>query len=531
MRHIILNTLAALAATAALTACSDWDDHYEADGSDASTTLWEEITARADLSDFASVLENTMVFRQHKKTSTSYADMLKGGRSLTVMAPVNGTFNSDSLILLTATAAGDSAVERFFTMNHLSQTLNSASSATTSFRMLNDKKSTITADGVNGIGFVESNISTQNGVLHVMESQLPYKRTVYEALTQIDRFQPIGEYIASYNEDEFDADASVSSGNVDGVPVYVDSVVNERNRMLEEIGLLTSEDSTYAVVVPEAEGWEKAWEEISPYFRFPSTVEKGDSLQKYYTGNALLAHGVFCTAHQPSINDSIVSVSWTRSNWKYGVQYDPYGANGIFTRANGTEECSNGTLYYYDEWPLEPTKTFFQQVEVEAENTAYITDYTRCTYSIRSLVADSISQGSYLDVQPTTGTANWVLTYKVNNTLAGKYDVCVRVLPKTVESASGDMRPSKFRAQVNYLDEDGNAASYNNNNTTYTTDPTRVDTIVVAEALQLPTCNYDQDNTAVTVQITLNIGTRETATYNRRMYLDQIFLRPSTSNE
>ena len=110
-----------------LTSCTDWDDHYENEAANSSDlTLWDAIKQRDDLSDFAQVLENTMVFRQHKKTSVSYADVLKGGRSFTLFAPVNGTFNKDSLLSLVTTAKGDSAVERFFIMNHLAQNLVSA---------------------------------------------------------------------------------------------------------------------------------------------------------------------------------------------------------------------------------------------------------------------------------------------------------------------------------------------------------------------------------------------------------------------
>ena len=94
-----------------LSSCSDWDDHYENEAANsAELTLWDAIQQRSDLSDFAQVLEKTMVFRQHKKTPVSYADLLKGGRSFTLFAPVNGTFNKDSILSLVTTANGDSAV-------------------------------------------------------------------------------------------------------------------------------------------------------------------------------------------------------------------------------------------------------------------------------------------------------------------------------------------------------------------------------------------------------------------------------------
>ena len=77
-----------------LTSCSDWNDHYEgtADAAEGAT-LWEQLKANPQLSDFCNVLEQTKVYRMHKKTPVSYADLLNGGQAFTVMAPVNNTFN------------------------------------------------------------------------------------------------------------------------------------------------------------------------------------------------------------------------------------------------------------------------------------------------------------------------------------------------------------------------------------------------------------------------------------------------------
>ena len=86
-----------------------WDDHYDATaGPGSELTLWQTMKQQSQLSDFCQVLEQTKVFRQHKKTATSYAQLLDGGQSFTVLAPVNGTFNKDSLLRLVQTAVGDS---------------------------------------------------------------------------------------------------------------------------------------------------------------------------------------------------------------------------------------------------------------------------------------------------------------------------------------------------------------------------------------------------------------------------------------
>ena len=85
----------------ACTSCSDsWDDHYDTATSGSEQTLWHEISANSNLSDFSSVLSNTYIYRHHKKSTVSYADLLNSGQAFTVWAPQNGTFNKDSLISL-----------------------------------------------------------------------------------------------------------------------------------------------------------------------------------------------------------------------------------------------------------------------------------------------------------------------------------------------------------------------------------------------------------------------------------------------
>lgn len=523
---------ALLTALATFTSCSDWDDHYEGGGVESSNaTLWEQIAAREELSDFSEVLNSTMVFRQHKKTAVSYAETLQGGRSLTVFAPVNGTFNKDSLIALTQTAQGDSAVERFFVMNHLASTLRSASDTTVSFRTLNWKRVDMQSDKVGGVAIMDRNLHCKNGVMHILQQVMPYKYTIYEALTHMDEFQPAGQVLSSYNEDVFNENASVSSGVVDGVPVYVDSVIYERNKLMERIGQLNAEDSSYLALVPTVDGWNRAWQQAASYYKFSSSLEKSDSLQRYWTSRAMFDDAIFSMKWQKSPKDSLVSVQYSSSNPEYHVFYNPYEADGIVGKSYKKYECSNGTLCFYDEWPFTPEQTYFQKIEQEAEQTWNISNYDLCTVNGRAHTADSISEGAYLDIVPRRGTDNWKVTHKLHNTLAGAYDFCIIVLPKTVENPRGDKRPNKFNVTINYIDEDGTPRTYNCDGKTFTNDPLVTDTIVVAENFKLPACNYDQNNDKVSITITCNISAREQARYNREMYLDCIFLRPRAEAE
>lgn len=525
--------LAAIAATGVVS-CSDWDDHYDNSSIEGgNTTLWEQISANPELSDFAEVLQNTMVFRHHKKTSVSYAQVLGGGQSLTVLAPVNGTFNKDSLIALTQTAQGDSAVEMFFVKNHLATKLRSSNDSVQSVRLMNGKRITISNGSVNGIAIKESNLHGKNGVMHIMQSEMPYTYTIYEALNYVPDFKETsGVLLSSYNEDYFYEDASISSGIVDGIPVYVDSVINERNIMMNAIGLLNAEDSVYSVTVPTNAGWQKAWEKAKEHFTYPTSMEKRDSLQKYWAFRGMMDDAVFSKTIQASPQDSVKSAWYDKNYPEYHVFYKPYAPDGLFGKAKGVRECSNGKLYYYDEWPFTPEQTYFRKIEQEAEQTWMITTYKSCKYTTRSASGDSISKGSYAVLTPTSGTANWSATYRLNGTLSGAYDFCVVLLPKNVDNPSNQLRPYKFKAIINYIDENGVEQHYRcNGGKDFTNDKNKVDTVVVAEGFKLPACNYNQNNDKISITIACSISAKENSKYWREMYLDCIFLRPNEATE
>ena len=519
-----------------LASCSDWNDHYEgtADAASEGATIWQQMKATPELSDFCDVLEQTKVYRMHKKTPVSYADLLSGGQSFTVLAPVNNTFNKDSLLQLVQTVRGDSAVEKSFVQNHITRSLVSSSPNNAKMLMLNMKHMTMENGLVENTPVKLANTKSSNGMFHILQHALPYKHNILEMLCDNPQLTDIGANIMSFNEDIFDPTSSVSNGVIDGVPIYVDSVVYERNRLLENVGLLDAEDSTYLVVVPTTEGWREIYNETSQYFLYDKSVEKRDSLQQYYTMSALLEDAVFNMTDQKSIQDSLISVPYLRTNQSfekgkkvYHVFQKPFEEGGILYGANKLD-CSNGRIYTTPKWSFKPTDTFFKELRTEGESTWMLTQERDCSYNIRRQIADSISSGSYLQIIPKSGTSNWELTFRISNTLAGDYDICMVLLPQSVAGLNNG-KPCKFKATINYVDEDNNAQSFNCNNTQFESNAERVDTIVVAEGFHFPTCNYDQNEVKVTVKLQCSILARETSRYSREMYLDCIYLRPRTS--
>lgn len=530
--------------SAGFTACSDWDDHYEgtADATDASSSLWQQMEANPQLSDFCEVLKNTMVYRMHEKKPVSYADILKGGQAFTVLAPVNGTFDKASLLEKVQTVTGDSAVEKSFVQNHLLRRLVSITPNSAKLLRVNQKWLHLADGKVEDVPVVQSNIHAHNGVLHVIQDALDYKHNLYEMFCDNPSLQTIGSRLRYFDEDYFDDAASVSSGVVEGVPVYVDSVVYERNRLLESIGKLKSEDSTYVVVAPTTEGWNEAWDKAVNYFQFKETIEKRDSLQQYFTVRALLEDAVFNMTEQKSPQDSLISVpynnttrSFSKGKQVYHLFQKPFDQGGILYGAEPLE-CSNGTLYTTQKWPFSPLDTYFKEIYVEGENNSLIIDYDKCIYGTRQLATDSISEGKYLRISPIGATDNWTITYQVNNTLSGNYDIYAVVLPKSVYNQTNpDLHPNKFKATISYVGLDGKTETYAcktvDDKTEFQNDPERVDSILIAENFHFPACNYGQSDLMVTVKISCSITARQTSSYAREMFLDCIYLRPRLNDD
>ncbi|MBR5698619.1 MAG: fasciclin domain-containing protein [Prevotella sp.] len=529
---------------AAVTSCADWDDHYDpttAQTANAQLTLWKQLQQNPQLSDFCQVLQQTKVFRNHKKTAVSYADLLDQGQTFTLVAPVNNSFNRDSLLQLVQTNQGDSIVEKTFIMNHLSRSTTSlgseAASSPSVMLMLNSKHLAGNSQAIEGVAVTTPNIHARNGILHVALRPMPYRQNLYEALSFEPQLSSIGAMLRQYEHDRFDPDASVSAGIVEGVPVYVDSVVVEENTLLQRIGYINAEDSTYWVLAPTQQAWQKAFDEAAQYFQYDETVLKRDSIQQFWTLRALLDDAVFNYTEQQSPTDSLISVPY-RANRNYNTTrrhvyhrfLKPFEPGGILY--NTTQiPCSNGILYTTDQWPFSPTETYLRELWSEAEQVQYITADKDCSYNIRRLAADSISESGYLQIIPRTATANWDLTMRVNNTLSGTYDICAIILPKAVANPNNpDLKPNKFKATISYVDMEGKTQTFNCNNTQFQNDPLRVDTVVIAEAFQFPTCNYDQNDIKVTVKLQCSILARETSRYAREMFLDCIYLRPRKVN-
>lgn len=547
--------LAGGVASGVLSSCSDWSDHYE-DGNGvtgSNTTLWEEIQNDPQLSDFAEVLSAIRITRQNKATTTSYAENLMGGRAYTLLAPVNGTFDKNALIQQAMMSnSGDSAVEKSFAMNHILNSPYSIGGTKDGQKLLllNKKYAVFSGNKVNNINIRQSNIHCKNGIMHILEEPLPYSYNIYEALTNLPQFKDAaGVVLKKYNIQEFD-EAATKAGNTEigqeeGLTIYADSVMREVNKMVDALARLKDIDSVYYVTVPSAEGWNKAWQEAKDAFKYPApVVEKADSLQEYYAYRALMDDAIYSmTTVNGKQNDSIVSVKYNSKNWDFDprlhVFQKPYEAGGVLNGAEKVIDCANGKIFQMKEWSLDATKTYHKFIEVEGESyesyrlslpdSKFTVDPVKYTpkYEVTTAGGDSISKGRFIILSPNAlySTNNWNTTIRIPNTLSATYDVKIVLLPVSVKSSSEKARPVKFKAILNWIDENGNSVSEKINKE-FQNDPYKVDTITIKEDWELPACSYNMTNNGIGLTLETTVGGRETGKFTRNMYLDAIVLTP-----
>ena len=523
----------AVAVTLAFMACSDeWDDHYDASLAPSDQTLLQVAKSHSNLSDFVEVLNATHVFTNNKITKVTYADLLNADQSLTVWAPVNGTFNKDSLLRECQTLKGDSMVGRHFIANHISHFLYTMGTSTnTNVRMLNNKQMHLGATALEGVNVNNQhyNLPATNGLLHLLDGSEAFNYNVYEGVTTLKRYAFLGEYIKSFEEMELDEEASVQSGIVDGVKVYSDSVMLLKNILFNAFGEINTEDSTYVMLMPTEEQWNDIYNEALGYFNYGS-IEKADSIQKYWTYRKLMSDLFINKNMQHAIKDSVFTTSYTRREPEYHVYYKPLAEGGLLSSTYIADSlaCSNGSIYNLRNWPFQPEQLYFQPVEVEAEREANILHYSECTFNYRMASADSIS-GGYLDIVPQTTSSNWAVDFEIANTLAGTYDVCLVLLPKTAYNVnSRDFKPNKFNSSITYTELDGTKTTIQFEDEK-TNDPYKVDTLKLG-TVTFPVCNYGQDVVTVNLHLECKISRRE-PTYSREMYLDQIYLKPTKKEE
>lgn len=507
-----------------LTGCSDtWENHYDDPQKLGTQSLMTIIDEDPQLTNFSKILKTTHLYTNDRRSSVTYADLLNADQSLTVWAPVDGSYNADSLLALCQTVKGDSGVATHFVCNHIARSLHGMNSTSNdNVRMLNDKYVPVTASNVGGSAATKTNIPAKNGLLHKLAKDAFYYYNIYDAITSLDEYAHFGTELLRFERRELNEDASVVADIINGQKIYSDSVTYKYNYLFRYFDAVNQEDSTFFMLAPSKKAWDKVYNEAKNYFCY-NNLEKGDSVQSFWTTVSLLQDLFYNENIQKAPKDSLVSTSYSAYSWPYNVYYDPYGPDGIITRSNvsSVRECSNGYIMNIDSWPFDMKNLYFHPITVQGEATWNMVKYTDCSCDVASAIGDTISGNAYLNIK-SKSNKNWDITYNVGGTLSGTYDVCAVVLPRTVyRKTSKDDRPNKLYGVVTYKDSVERTIEFPE---PAISSGVTVDTICLGR-VTLPVCNYGQKDPNLKVTIKCVLARTETD-FTRDCMLDCIYMRP-----
>lgn len=490
-------------------ACSD--DHFDVVVTEsASASIWENMEAQTDLSNFVEILENTQVMRtdNDQNATISYAQLLSSSQNFTVWAPVDGSYDAQRYldILKEAKDVKNTDPARFrelnrevevqFVRNHIARSNYEATAAPQTVRLMNDKRCEYTVgDSFNGVKLSGNVIPASNGMLHKLSAVSPFAFNIFDYLAENPDWSAINEYIHSQDTLIFDETSSIEGTIIDGEMVYVDSVFNEQTPLMSYLGSVSSEDSMYVGVLPTNEAWNKAYEKYKTYYQYGESYDhefnsetgrfintgsaaykvNADSLQEVRTKNAMLSD-LFFTATQFSTIDladsaSIVSTilnadSLQSTGWDYIYNPNAPGRNPYFGAAdNKPLKASNGYIFTVDDLAIEASKSWQNEINEEGESLSYIyisggmglsmslTEATR-NDSITGVVHEE-SYGRY----ERSGVGQMYVEFSLSGVMSAKYDIYAVMLPSEINRdyigalGEGVEEQIVFDAEL-YMDDD-----------------------------------------------------------------------------
>lgn len=556
--------MAFLAAGAMTTACSDWDDHYDNNGvsGSASETIWENVKANANLSQFADLM--------HK---AGYDEVINTTQTYTVWAPLNGTFNYDSLNALPL-----NNLKQHFAMNHVARFNYPASgSVDAAVTMLNKKVMPFLGNGTytfNGVEVVSPNVASSNGMLHVTNGMANYMANLFESLDSMALpIDSISRYFHNYDQKVLDEANSVKGPVVDGRLTYLDSVFVEQNILLYlHKAMIHLEDSNYTMLLPSDEAWQKAYKAVKSCFNYkpftfvkdiPQTNLKKATAENYDTGstkldfdllNDSIIHYMICKDlffnnnlyHNRVLNDlqtgdklSVDSLVNTDRSIFYGTD-----ASDMFADARRIDK-SNGSMWLTDSLRLRPWLTYNPIIKIQGEYGAAKSYNAGATTIVPISKAEqnpdiqgNVSNGYYLTVTPSAPASNPEAIFYLPEVRSTTYAVYVCFVPENINASTytDNVRPNIVQVTMGYNDLKGKPQEQVlkvGTKSLFQSDITKVDTVYVGD-FTFPLCyfatgisNVTQASYAPYIRINSRAtGKPNVSPYDRNLRIDYIMLVP-----
>lgn len=408
------------------------------------------------------------------------------------------------------------------------------------------------------------NIASVNGTVHLLEAYIPYAYDLKEIIDVYPELSMMHDYIADKDTLVFLEDNSVKGSIVDGKVQYVDSVFVEDNKVMPLIA--TQADSLTAAIYFTNNAWAEAVERVKKFFQFKPAYAyldernnlytdsiDADSLQMAAAVQAIFSNMYYSLHEQKGFNvadasvesvknffetaDSLVSTETYERSWPYH-QYAPL-CNEL-TDHQTPIEASNGYAFLVDKFNFKANKAWHFDLIYDAEggyllNKQYSKSLStssengvRQTVSVGNRnpnVAGVVRGDAYQQFIPSSSAANPTVTFNLLNVLSGTYDIYVVMVPENmVDVANTAPKANKFNATLTYdYDDKGKqktvtsidgVGAESGTATVYTTDVTKVDTILLFKDFKFDVCYADINNSRPMLTLTsaLKLSDRKTCT-------------------
>ena len=526
-------------------------------------TLYDEITADKELSDFVEVLKacNIPSSKDDYNTIIDVADSLfNTSRVYTVWAPVNGSFNKDSLIARVAAGYREDVMKTFVgshVANFLKPAKGNFGKEGELILMLNEKKLLFAGsykeeDGYtfNGRRLKSVNNRVRNGIIHKLETASEYQYNIWEYIwiyskdAQVYKVDSLVNYLYSFNDTTFSEWMSIPGPIVNGAETYLDSVFLFDNELLNKYGgvsALNNEDSLYTFYMPTNEAWDKMIAQAEKHFNYvvtPTITDSVlvDSLREYYPRFNIIKYLTYSENEQVFVQDkdSIMPAQCQGPRKRFA-------RSDVEKNVVETKELSNGTMKVVSEFPYSVFDLWHDTIRIEAEALSYmdndltvdknwVTKYTVYDKDINKKAGNKLSGSQYI-VLGDDNNSFTDLYYYIPDVKSATYQVALITVPKNIKSDKFDFSeslPSMLKCYVYSYDPVSKENSYE---LLYEKDlmpkMDKIDTLYLPNLVTFPICEYnivkDVDDYSAQIRIRSNHNKNK---YDNSIRLDAILLIP-----
>lgn len=477
------------AAMLTATSCSDFSDYNDVKSdvtSSANQTLWQNIQANPELSDFASLIQKS-----------GFSDNLNQSHYYTVWAPLNGTFNvSDYSNLSTANLL------KQFVYNHIADYGHYAS-GTIDERVKTINKKSYSFTGSSSYTFDErtvtqTNLPSNNGVMHVLNGNAMYFPNIYDyvtdkSLNQDKGIDSISSYFKRYEHSYLDTKSSVVGPIVNGLQTYIDSVMVTYNLLsAAQNANLGEEDSTYTMLIPTNKAWNASYNKIKACYNYIATT-KAESFVTSSGTVTISSTPLTKTVDNVYLKDSLTrlylirNLVFSNSN-KYNVflknQTTPTATDTLYSTTHdklsnpadmlsqqvAEVKMSNGIGKIVDSLAINSWESYSPELQVAAyksNNRARVVNGSVTNMQMHDSIMSSTGvlvprKYYYSWIAPTGGYAKPELDMYLPNVLSTTYNIYCVFAPM----ASGKTLPNRVIFTLSYCDASGALKSqvfYNTN--------------------------------------------------------------------